>query len=400
MIGKNFIQIILFSGVIFGCTKNKDQTSYLKLVLNNLEHINTATYYTKAEAYAPGDTTAYFTNFSYYKEFINPSDTFVGASFLRLMPEDTTSLLSCWDGHRKITVYHDHNGILIDSFKNDPRPFRVVNSPFFTKTKRLIRYVLETEDSIKIDFKEIGDSLQCNISIYDTIVEVIGNRMIYNSPQAGIQKGSVSKYRIWINKSSGLPYRFERDMPHDKSTLECSNVKFNIGKLENFNAAEYFPADYEIREFIRGTRVSTKSQLEGKPAPDWILHDINNDKLALNSLKGKVVMIQFTSVSCGPCQASVPFLNLLQSEFDKNQFGFVAIEAYNQNSNVLKNYRHRTNMTYRFLMSSIEVTKSYQIEAVPTFFILDEDRVIRKVIKGYRIGSTDSMIRQSINSLL
>jgi thiol-disulfide isomerase/thioredoxin len=275
-----------------------------------------------------------------------------------------------------------------------------VNSPFFTKTKRLIRYVLETEDSIKIDFKEIGDSLQCNISIYDTIVEVIGNRMIYNSPQAGIQKGSVSKYRIWINKSSGLPYRFERDMPHDKSTLECSNVRFNIGKLENFNAAEYFPADYEIREFIRGTRVSTKSQLEGKPAPDWILHDINNDKLALNSLKGKVVMIQFTSVSCGPCQASVPFLNLLQSEFDKNQFGFVAIEAYNQNSNVLKNYRHRTNMTYRFLMSSIEVTKSYQIEAVPTFFILDEDRVIRKVIKGYRIGSTDSMIRQSINSLL
>jgi thiol-disulfide isomerase/thioredoxin len=316
------------------------------------------------------------------------------------MPEDTTSLVSCWDGYRKITINHDHKGILIDSFKNDPRPFRVVNSPFFTKTKSLIEYVLETDDSIKISFNEMGDSIQYNINIYDTVVEVIGNRMVYNSPQAGIQKGSVSKYRIWIDKSNDLPYRFERDMPHDKSTEESYNVRFNVGKLENFNATEYFPTDYEIREFIRGATVSIKSQLEGKPAPDWILQDINNDSLALNSLKGKVVMIQFTSVSCGPCQASVPFLNLLQSEYDQNQFDFVAIEAYNQNSNVLKNYRNRTNMTYRFLMSNRKVTKNYQIEAVPTFIILDEDRVIRKVIRGYRTGSTDSMIHQSINSLL
>ena len=68
--------------------------------------------------------------------------------------------------------------------------------------------------------------------------------------------------------------------------------------------------------------------------------------------------------------------------------------------NVLKSYRRSNNIKYKFLMSTKEVTKSYQIEAVPTFFILDENRVIRKVIRGYRTGSTDTMIRDSINNLI
>ena len=400
MIRKNLIILFILSGLIFGCSKDKDPTSYLEEVLNKLEQINSATYYTKGEGFAPGDTSAYITIFSYVKEYSNPADTFVGASFLKLKQEDTTSLESCWDGNMQAIVYHDKKGILIDSFKNDPRPFRVVKAPFFTLTKRLIEYSLETEDSITIDFKEFGDSIQFSFCIYDTIVEIIGIRTVYPRSLYGSHKGKVSKYNLWINISDDLPYRFERDMPHDKSTLECSDVKLNIGRLEDFIATDYFPLDYEIREFIRGTGTIRKSQLEGQPAPDWILEDADNNNIALENLKSKVLLIQFTSVNCGPCRASVPFLNQIESQYDKKEFDFVAIEGYNQNSNVLKSYRRSNNIKYKFLMSTKEVTKSYQIEAVPTFFILDENRVIRKVIRGYRTGSTDTMIRDSINNLI
>ena len=174
MIRKNLIILFILSGLIFGCSKDKDPTSYLEEVLNKLEQINSATYYTKGEGFAPGDTSAYITIFSYVKEYSNPADTFVGASFLKLKQEDTTSLESCWDGNMQAIVYHDKKGILIDSFKNDPRPFRVVKAPFFTLTKRLIEYSLETEDRITIDYKEFGDSNQFSFCIYDTIVEIIG----------------------------------------------------------------------------------------------------------------------------------------------------------------------------------------------------------------------------------
>lgn len=399
LIRKRFLILFILSGLIFGCSKDKDPTSYLEVVLNNLEQINSATYYAKGEGFAPGDTSAYATVFSYFKEYSNPADTFVGASFLRLKPEDTTILNGCYDGNMQASIYHDKKGILIDSFKNDPRPFRVVKSPFFTLTKRLIEYVLETEDRITIDFKEFGDSIQFSFCIYDTIVEIVGIRTVYSRSLYGSHKGKVSKYNLWININD-LPYRFERDMPHDKSTIECSDVKLNIDRLEDFEATDYFPSDYEVREFIRGTRTIRKSQLEDQPAPDWILKDTDNNSIALENLKSKVLLIQFTSVSCGPCRASVSFLNQLESEYDKKEFDFVAIESYSQSSNVLKSYRQRSDMKYKFLMSNKEVTKSYQIEAVPTFYILDKNRVIRKVIRGYRPETTDTVIRETINNLI
>ena len=138
LIRKRFLILFILSGLIFGCSKDKDPTSYLEVVLNNLEQINSATYYAKGEGFAPGDTSAYATVFSYFKEYSNPADTFVGASFLRLKPEDTTILNGCYDGNMQASIYHDKKGILIDSFKNDPRPFRVVNATFFTLSKRLM----------------------------------------------------------------------------------------------------------------------------------------------------------------------------------------------------------------------------------------------------------------------
>ena len=132
MIRKNLILIIVISALLFGYTKDKDPTSYLEEVLNKLEQINSATYYSKADGFAPGDTSAFITYFSFVKEYCNPADTFVGASFLSFKQEDTTSLESCWDGYMQAVFYHEKKGILIDSFKNDPRPFRVVDSPFFT----------------------------------------------------------------------------------------------------------------------------------------------------------------------------------------------------------------------------------------------------------------------------
>lgn len=400
LIRKRFLISFIIFGVILGCSKDKDPTSYLEEVLNSLEQINSATYYAKSEGFAPGDTSAFITAYSYVMEYSNPADTLVGASFLNLKQEDTTILDYCYNGKMKANVYHNEKGILIDSFKNDPRPFRIVNTPFFTLTKRLIEYALETEDSITIDSKESGDSIQFCFCIYDTIVEIIGIRIVYPRSRYGSHKGKVSKYNIWINRSDDLPYRFERDMPHDKNTIECRGVKLNVGRLEDFEATEYFPTDYEVREFIRGARTTTKSQLEGQPAPDWVLKDADNNSIALKNLKSKVLLIQFTSVSCGPCRASVPFLNQLESEYDKNVFDFVSIESYNQNPEVLKSYRHRSNLNYKFLISTKEVTKSYQIEVVPTFYILDENRVIRKVIQGYRNGITDTKICETIRSLI
>lgn len=46
----------------------------------------------------------------------------------------------------------------------------------------------------------------------------------------------------------------------------------------------------------------------GDRVPQFDLHLINGDKIPVSSLKGKVVMLQFTASWCGVCRKEMPFI--------------------------------------------------------------------------------------------
>jgi thiol-disulfide isomerase/thioredoxin len=374
-------------------------TDYLEEVYHNLDQIKSATYYSTITPFAPGDTIPAFTSIRYYKEYINPADTFQGASFVWFENGDKTIPNFCYDGNMKATTVLDEKTIVIDSLKSKKSSLRYINGPFFTKIKTLLQYVFETNDSLLVESNDMGDSIQYSFSIYDTIAEVIGNRIIYFPNIYGSSKGEISKYDIWINKSDGLPYRFKREMPHDISIVAIEDVKLNHLNIQDFKASDYFPYDFSIQESKEYKEV-VSTDFVGKTAPNWVLSDNDKNLISLENLKSKVILIQFTGVSCGACIASIPFLNQLETEYDNEDFKLVSIECWSKSSNALLKYQERHNINYTFIRSSKEVSSSYQIQAVPRFFILDEKRVIRKVIKGYGRGSTDKKIREAINELI
>lgn len=113
-----------------------------------------------------------------------------------------------------------------------------------------------------------------------------------------------------------------------------------------------------------------------------------------------MVLIQFTSVTCGPCRASIPFLKEINKEYGKDDFALVAIECTSKNLNALRNYMSRNQFDYTFLQAEKEVLKNYSIGSYPVFFILDQERIIREIIKGYAEGATDERIRFTVNKLL
>jgi thiol-disulfide isomerase/thioredoxin len=377
--------------LINGCKVDNNKNDYLRKVLGNLDQIKSATYYNVIEPFAPGDTSPTYIMRRYIKEYTNPADSNLGTSYVMLLQVDTSKMESCYDGIANTYLNWDEKTITIDS------TYRTQLAPFFNYAKSIIKYALETNDSISLILENSGDSVHLKLAIFaGKQVEFHGKPYYYDNPYNGEQ---VSKYDIWINKSNNLPYRIQREMSHEKFVWTCSNVNLNKVKIEDFIASDYFPSDFNIK--IRGKDISIViSDLEGELAPDWVLKDANNNLIALEKLKSKVIVIQFTSVSCGPCRASIPFLKQLVSEYSEKDFDFVSIESWTRNSNVLKSYQGRNDFSYKFLMSTKEVTKSYQIQAVPMFYILDKNRVIRKVIRGYGEGTTDKEIRDAINELI
>ena len=376
-----------------------DTKSYLRVVLNNLEKVESATYNSTKEDWAPGDTAASIIIHDYIKEYNNNPDSTIGANYVSFLQKDTTQMNFCYDGKMRAIVYPDKKEIVIDSFNTRILPFRPLNAPFFNRTKNIIMYALDTKDSITIKTIDKKESVYYCFTIYNSKqVEFFGKA--YYLENAFDYGESISKYEIWMDKSTDLPIKIRREMSHDISVESVSNVILNKINIKDFKASDYFQPEYKIVAYLSGNREREENNLVGKKAPDWTLMDTNNKTHSLTGLKSKVIMIQFTSVSCGPCRVSIPFLNKLTSEYKKEDFDFVAIECTANNLRALQFYQNKSAINYTFLKSVKAALKDYDITSFPVFFILDKDHVIKNVFNGYSEEVTDSKIRETINQLM
>ncbi len=379
-------------------SKSDPQKKYLKKVLSNLEQIKSATYNINEKSYKPWDTSPSVDRNGYHIEYSNPADTFLGSSFVYFNMKDSLRIRFCYDEKMSAYIFDEHKGVLIDSFKViKHKGFRVINAPFFTWNERLIKYILESNDSLLIQSKDYEDHVQYSFTIYDDVVEIIGNRIVHDTMHLSA-KGKISQYNIWIHKLNGLPYKSKRDMPHEMSIREVKNVELNTLDISNFVASSFFPRGYTIKE-EKASGITKKNSLEGTVATDWVLTDSDNKVVRLSDLKSKILVVQFTGIGCGACQAAIPFLKQLVNEYQDKDFEFVSLESWGSKVEALKKYKDYHGLNYKFFKSPKDITAKYNVGAVPVIFILDENRIIKKVIRGYS-GSVDKQIRDAINELI
>ncbi|MEJ1241023.1 TlpA disulfide reductase family protein [Chryseolinea sp. T2] len=371
-------------------------TNFLRSASANLGRIKAASYFSIRVASAPGDSLQFTApKTSYRKIFINPADSLVGSRTLSFSESDTTRLIDFYNGVVRGDINWDKQNVVIDSFKNQHAPFRLVYYPFYTQINEIIKYALSTNDKIVTDFKDYGDSVHFGLKIINKhMYFVIKPKQIENEY---IPKDEVSQYDIWFSKTDGMPYRMRSKWHHTTVFETCENARFSTTG-RNFNERQYYPAYFEISQYVRRQR--PESNLIGKKASEWILMDMNQNQIKLSDLKSKVLLVQFTGVGCGPCHQSIPFIKQLMSDYKTKDFEFVAIETWSNNIEGLKRYQQRNELNFKFLKSNEEVMKSYDIYSVPVFFILDEKRIIRNIINGYDLKTTNSKIIEGINELL
>ncbi|MCZ2585310.1 TlpA family protein disulfide reductase [Bacteroides fragilis] len=398
------LSVISFLLVMNVCGKNDvDMRTYLKKVLGNLGKIESASYHEQSQSWQPGDTVA-ITNFHrFIKEYTNPFDSTIGASYVCLDAKDTTRFEFGYDGNVRMISYHEHKGIMIDDFTTRSLPFRLVAPPFFCYTRNIIGYALSTGDSITTEWKDLGEAYYFKLVIHeDRQVEFFGKA--YYIPKPPFDLGDpTSIYELWISKADGLPYKMRREMSHQISATTCSDVVLNQLSIAGLNLYDYVPQDYEIRKYGEQKKVTqpAATDLIGQKAPDWMLKDMYEKPVALSEFKSKVLLVNLTGIGCGACHASIPFLNGLKGKFNTGEFEVVSIETWGREPHSLRTYADKNQINYSFLCGDEGIVKSYRTYgAAPLFFILDQDRVIRKVIRGYRMGRTDEEITDAIKALL
>lgn len=158
-----FASLLLIS--IISCKIHANTNDYLRKVLNNLEKIESATYFKDIESWEPGDTIPTVVARRFIKEYNNPMDSTIGANFMSFNCDDTTKLESCYDGKVTALINDDVKGIEINDFTFRQLPFRLVTPPFFNYAKNIIRYTLTTKDSITVSLKDCGNNYYLKFNV-------------------------------------------------------------------------------------------------------------------------------------------------------------------------------------------------------------------------------------------
>jgi peroxiredoxin len=134
-------------------------------------------------------------------------------------------------------------------------------------------------------------------------------------------------------------------------------------------------------------------------APDFTLNDLNGKKVTLSQLRGKVVILNFWSIWCGPCLAEMPSLNKLYLEFKDRGLVVIAV-AEDPAEKPVKSYIQDKNIEYTILMDKDKkVYFKYSLFGIPVTFLIDKKGMIAEKFIGERDWSSPDMRAKICNVL-
>jgi thiol-disulfide isomerase/thioredoxin len=132
-----------------------------------------------------------------------------------------------------------------------------------------------------------------------------------------------------------------------------------------------------------------KKKMMAKNAPDFRLVNLEGTEVSFASLKGKVVIVDFWATWCGPCIASFPSMQKMVQKYKNDpNVAFIFIDTWENVPNrkklvedfVSKN-KYTFNVLYDKLIeegsSDFAVVKDYEVEGIPTKFVVDGTGQIR-----------------------
>lgn len=130
--------------------------------------------------------------------------------------------------------------------------------------------------------------------------------------------------------------------------------------------------------------VTAKSDLVGQQAPDFTLRSNQGDNKKLSEYRGKVVLINFWASWCGPCQQELPKLSELKSLHDEYDFELLAINIDEEPKKALRLIK-KLGLTFPVLFDDEkQVSKSYDIDAMPMTILIDRNGDVRYMHRGYK----------------
>ncbi len=179
--------------------------------------------------------------------------------------------------------------------------------------------------------------------------------------------------------------------------LGLGKSEFDPAKLNNvmLNLARRFADKPEVTrvttDYFRFMEEQAKKDVTGKPAPDFTLPDPDGKMIALSSLRGKYVLVDFWASWCMPCRQENPNVVAAYQNFKGKNFTVLGVSLDKEKAPWVRaikddnlTWPHVSDLKYWNSM----VVPLYNIEGIPFNVLLDpEGKIIASNLRGRALSA-------------
>ncbi|HKD44662.1 MAG TPA: redoxin domain-containing protein [Candidatus Angelobacter sp.] len=137
------------------------------------------------------------------------------------------------------------------------------------------------------------------------------------------------------------------------------------------------PVDDPNRQ--RALRYISQPELaRARMAPPFAVTTLDGQRVSLDALKGKVVLLDFWATWCGPCREALPHMRAIAKNFQGQPLVVLSV-SLDRDEQTWKDFIVKNEMTWLHYRDGDtgQVAKMFSVEAIPHTFTIDADGVLQ-----------------------
>lgn len=138
-----------------------------------------------------------------------------------------------------------------------------------------------------------------------------------------------------------------------------------------------------------------------KTAPDVTFTSLTGQKITMQDLRGKVVLVKFWATSCVTCIAQMPDTIKNYNELSPKGFETIAVAMQYDPANYVKNYADTRKLPFTVAIDAQgEIAKAFgDVQLTPTAFLIDkEGHIVKRYLGNYDKASFLSTVNKALAS--
>lgn len=169
-------------------------------------------------------------------------------------------------------------------------------------------------------------------------------------------------------------------------------------KWEDFQQTNPYP---EYNEAVQAVLHKALKLQPGQPAPDFTLHDLDGQPVSLSQFKGQAILFDFWASWCGPCIGNLPDLRAIKERMADQPVVFLNLSldtdegAWREaiDKHAIKGVHVRADGF------GSDLAESYQVNALPSYYLVDSQGLIVERLSLPDVRDTDAMVATIEKSL-